>query len=262
MALTMARPWKHPKTGIYWLRKRIPDDLRPLLGKREEKRSLGTHDPNEAKRIHAQALAELEARWANLRSEPKALSEREAHELVTPAYVWWVNAHCDNPSDQKIWKSERFSELWNYHNPSKYTDLSFAERNRRMDEDGYLDLITMEAFCRKKVQELLNRRGLKIDEPSRQKIEKAFGAAIQRASLTLAKLANGQFEARMGSPASAMHAEFGSQTAISGDPLKFETLVAGWAAERRPMQKTIYEYKRVIRPKIRDGILGSTRVLG
>jgi hypothetical protein len=130
MALAMARPWKHPKTGIYWLRKRIPDDLCPLLGKREEKQSLGTRDPNEAKRVHAQALAELAERWANLRSGARALSEREAHELVAPAYEWWVNAHRDNPSDQKIWKSEHFGKLWDYHDGSIYTDLPFAEQNR------------------------------------------------------------------------------------------------------------------------------------
>jgi hypothetical protein len=53
MALAMARPWKHPKTGIYWLRKRVPDDLVPVLGKREEKRSLKTRDAAEAKRLHA-----------------------------------------------------------------------------------------------------------------------------------------------------------------------------------------------------------------
>ncbi len=68
MALAMARPWKHPKTGIYWLRQRVPDDLRPLLGKREEKRSLGTRDCAEVKRLHAQALIELEQRWTNLRA--------------------------------------------------------------------------------------------------------------------------------------------------------------------------------------------------
>ncbi len=34
MALAMARPWKQPKTDIYWLRKRLPDDLRARLGKR------------------------------------------------------------------------------------------------------------------------------------------------------------------------------------------------------------------------------------
>jgi len=254
MALAMARPWKHPKTGIFWLRKRIPDDLRHLLGKREEKQSLGTRDPNEAKRVHARALAELGERWANLRSGPRAFSEREAHELVAPAYEWWVNVHRDNPSDQKIWQSERFGELWNYHDPLKYTDLPFAERDRRMDEDGYFDLIMMEAFCREKVDELLSQRGLKVDPLSRQKIAKAFGAAIQRASLTLAKLANGQLEGLMGSPASPTHSEVGSQAAISGEPLKFETMIAGWAAERRPMPKTVYEYKRVMR--VLTGFLG------
>jgi hypothetical protein len=72
MALAMARPWKHPKTGIYWPRKRVPNDLRSLIGKREEKRSLGTRDSDEAKRLHVQALAELELRWANLQAPPIA----------------------------------------------------------------------------------------------------------------------------------------------------------------------------------------------
>ena len=38
MALAMSRPWKHPKTEVYRPRKRIPDALQPLVGKREEKR--------------------------------------------------------------------------------------------------------------------------------------------------------------------------------------------------------------------------------
>jgi hypothetical protein len=53
MALAMARPWKHPKTGIYWLRKGVPNDLRTAVGKREEKFTLKTRDPAEAKRLHA-----------------------------------------------------------------------------------------------------------------------------------------------------------------------------------------------------------------
>jgi hypothetical protein len=126
-----------------------------------------------------------------------------------------------------------------------------------MDEDEYLDLITMEAFCREEADELLIQRGMKVDELSRQKVAKAFGAAIQRASLTLAKLAIGQLEALMGSPASPTRSEVASQDAISSEPLKFETLVAGWAAERRPMPKTVYEYKRVIR--VLTGFLGHAR---
>jgi hypothetical protein len=46
----------------------VPEELRALVGKREEKRTLGTKDPTEAKRLHAAALAELEARWASLRA--------------------------------------------------------------------------------------------------------------------------------------------------------------------------------------------------
>ena len=45
MVLAMSRPWKHPKTGVYWLRKRVPDSLAGGFGKREEKLSLKTREP-------------------------------------------------------------------------------------------------------------------------------------------------------------------------------------------------------------------------
>jgi hypothetical protein len=134
MALAMARPWKHPKTGIYWRRKRVPDDLRPLLGKREERRSLGTRDCAEVKQLHAQALIELEQRWTNLRAPPKPISEREAHELVAPAYEWWINLHRDNPSEQTVWRTKFFDKLWTWQNGSKYVPLA-----EQMLEDGYFN---------------------------------------------------------------------------------------------------------------------------
>ena len=49
----MSRPSKHPKTGIYQLRKVVPEDLRKFVGKHEEKVSLQTRDPAEAKVRHA-----------------------------------------------------------------------------------------------------------------------------------------------------------------------------------------------------------------
>jgi hypothetical protein len=59
MPVPMTRPWKHPKTGVYWLRKRVPDDLREHVGKREETLSLKTNHAAEAKRSLLQALTEL-----------------------------------------------------------------------------------------------------------------------------------------------------------------------------------------------------------
>jgi hypothetical protein len=40
---------------------------RSSVNEREEKRSLGTRNPEEAKRRHAEALSEIEAQWAKLR---------------------------------------------------------------------------------------------------------------------------------------------------------------------------------------------------
>jgi hypothetical protein len=64
MALAMTRPTKHPKTGIYWLRRRVPKDLVALVGRQEVTKTLHTRDPTEAKQRLVQALAELDAQWA------------------------------------------------------------------------------------------------------------------------------------------------------------------------------------------------------
>jgi hypothetical protein len=102
----MARPWKHPKTGILAPQADPRTIYVPFSESARRSRASALAILTETKLVHARALAELGARWANLRSGPRAVSEREAHELVAPAYEWWVNAHRDNPSDQKIWKSE------------------------------------------------------------------------------------------------------------------------------------------------------------
>jgi hypothetical protein len=74
------------KTLAYWLRRGVPEDLRALVGKREKKRSPQTRDPVQAKRRHAEALAEIELRWANLRAGPKALTEIQAHQMAATVH--------------------------------------------------------------------------------------------------------------------------------------------------------------------------------
>jgi hypothetical protein len=65
--LQTSRPWRHPRTGMYWFRKAIPADLRQILGKREEKFSLRTKSPGEAHALHAKRAAEIAEKWARLR---------------------------------------------------------------------------------------------------------------------------------------------------------------------------------------------------
>jgi hypothetical protein len=131
MPLAMSRPWKHPESGFYWLRKGVPEDLPLLAGKREEKRSLLTRDPIEAKKRHAEALAEIEARWANLRVGPKILSEREAHQLAVVVHDRWLERYMDNPSQQTTWSID-------------LSDGAFGRRHAPKSDDLQLDVAAME----------------------------------------------------------------------------------------------------------------------
>ncbi|WP_375454385.1 DUF6538 domain-containing protein [uncultured Methylobacterium sp.] len=112
MPLMMARPSKHPTTGVYQFRRVVPEDLRALVGKREEKRSLKTKDPEEAKRRFVEVLQEIEAKWAALRAGPKDLTEREAHQLAEPVYEEWLLLHRDGPGLQLLWHPNHYPGLW------------------------------------------------------------------------------------------------------------------------------------------------------
>lgn len=240
MALAMARPWKHPKTGVYWLRRGVPEELRTLVGKREEKRTLGTKDPAEAKRLHAAALAELEARWAGLRAGPRTLSEREAHELAAPAHERWLAAYRENPSEQTAWRTDLADRMWAPVpiDLSALTDLRFTP-----DPDAAW-LREQEAWCLGGAGDILAARGLVVDEASRLKLAKAIAAAIQRASLVLARWARGDVEEQ---PSAASGTAPKAAQATATKPLRFDDVVKGWIAERKPAEKTAYEWPRVLK---------------
>jgi integrase len=241
MILAMSRPWKHPKSGVYWLRKRVPDDLQTLVGKREEKRSLQTRDPIEAKRKHAEALAEIELRWANLRSGPKALTEREAHQLAVTVHDRWLQQHQENPSRQTSWNVDLADRLFAPPRRLKSYDISDPDFDVSADED-IRQISEMEKWCFEIADECLLAHGLRVDEVGRRVLAGAVAAALQRASLTLASLSKG------GVPSVSFFSATAVQPpVISRQPVVFKQLVDGWAAERRPVAKTQYEWSRVVR---------------
>ncbi len=48
----MSQPYKHPKTGVYWIRRSVPKGIRETFGKTEVKRSLRTKDLSEARVLY------------------------------------------------------------------------------------------------------------------------------------------------------------------------------------------------------------------
>ena len=84
--LPMARPFKHPKTGVYWLRLRVPPDIKSSKGKNEVKRSLGTKDPDIAKARFPEALKAVQEEFRRHREGPITLSPREISGLSGEHY--------------------------------------------------------------------------------------------------------------------------------------------------------------------------------
>ncbi|MBM0206435.1 hypothetical protein JNW90_28085 [Micromonospora sp. STR1s_5] len=238
MALAMARPWKHPSSGVYWLRRRVPDDLREVLGKREEKLSLRTRDIAEAKMRHVKALADLDARWANLRKGPSELTERQAHDLASAVHDRMIQHFGDNPSET-FWDSRVGETLWQVPKIDVSRPLDVFELDA-----GALARAKLEDWCRTQADVLLRELGQVVDEISRVRLERAIGFAAQRASLTLERFARGEYDASHLAAAPAV-GKTGSQINTPVRLLSMTDLVDAWAAERRPAAKTAYMWRNV-----------------
>jgi hypothetical protein len=239
MPLAMSRPWKHPRSGVYYLRKGVPEDLRELVGKLEEKRSLGTRDPLEAKRRHAEALADVEVRWANLRAGPKPLTEREAHLLAMTVHDRWLRQHQENPSQQTAWNVDLADRLFAPPRRLKSYDIADPDFDVSTDDDSR-QISGMEKWCFEIADECLVAHGLRVDDSGRRVLARAVAAALQRASLTIASLAKG------GTPSANFFSTTAAQLPVmSRQPVVFKQLVDGWAAERRPVAKTLARHRRI-----------------
>lgn len=253
MALAMTRPWRHPATSIFWLRKRVPDDLRPILGKTEEKRSLKTRDPLEAKRRLAAALVELEQRWENLRGGPRSLTEREAHEIAVRFHDWYLAEFQDSPSEARGWNLSLGDTLWDDHPPppppiifplwtsEAKKEAALTAWMEHVDPLGFdrRDLIT---WCNERANEALATDGLVVDEKGRERLAKAIAAAMQRAGRTLQQYAAGDY-GNLSGPSAAKAVRVPRPT--QQPEVKFGELLDGWAKETKPTEKTVYLWTRV-----------------
>jgi hypothetical protein len=105
MVLQMARPWKDPKTGMYYVRKRVPSELRPIVGKGIRKISLGTKDPTEAKALFTVAHQRLLNEWQALRSPPSAIPHRQLVALAGEEYREFMGLVEDEPGEPRVWES-------------------------------------------------------------------------------------------------------------------------------------------------------------
>ena len=167
----------------------MPADLVAAVGSREVTISLKTKDPAEARRQMAEELAKLEARWAALRKGPHTLTEREAHKIAAVMHDAWLTRHVEEPSAQTFWPVGTAGARV-FTRPQ--LDASKSAVSMVCDVPDLGRMMVLEQWCYEEADRALRDCGLVVDEAGRRTLARTVGAAVQRASLTLQRMARGE----------------------------------------------------------------------
>jgi integrase len=183
MVLAMARPQKHPKTGIYWFRMRVPKDLRRYVPKTEITKTLGTRDPVEAAAQHRRVAAEIAAQWAGFRRGEQSLTHKQRVAIAGEMYREMVEAGQAEPGSVK----EREAALEADRSAISrgvQTGHTIGDRNRAL---GFF------VKFGPRLDEFLERKGIMLSSKERAALLTVFAGAVDQANEQLLKNAKGDY---------------------------------------------------------------------
>ncbi|MBZ9795221.1 DUF6538 domain-containing protein [Mesorhizobium sp. ES1-4] len=126
--------------NVYWLRLRVPDALRPYIGKTEIKESLKTSDYREAQQLGRIKQVKIDAEWEDLRRRlaPKAIVELSDRETWQLAAQWFVDFERQRSERVDPWTSlnDAERELATLSDPENLAVSSYREAKRVAEEKG------------------------------------------------------------------------------------------------------------------------------
>lgn len=155
----------HKRGGVFYLRVRVPDVLRALVGKTEIWKSLGTGDLKEAQEAGRLERVKIDGDWAALRRQlaparSETLSDSEIWNLVAK---WFVAAEKKNadpknaPTDRHEAEIDRSNlETWEMAAPG-----IFAETVKLLKEEGKQLEPTSPAFLQ--LQQMVHRAAIETE---------------------------------------------------------------------------------------------------
>ncbi|MEC9401130.1 MAG: DUF6538 domain-containing protein, partial [Pseudomonadota bacterium] len=227
MVLSMSRPWKHPKTGVYWYRKVVPKALRPTVGKTEFRRSLNTKDPAEAKRAFVDVAAEVERFLAAHSNPPISLTQKQLIALSGVLYRETVDRMSEEPGSPETWAQlERLDAQ--------------ARANGKL-----------EAWYGETVDELLRREGLNVDKGSRERLLLAASDALLQSIQHLRRNAEGDYRP---DPDAGRFPEWkrpgAPKAAVKADKTNLDDVLERWWKEGKAAgysEKTYEAYSGVVK---------------
>lgn len=238
MAL-MAQPWKHPKTGVYWFRRAVPKALRDAVGRREWLKSLHTKSPAIAKERYPAEAQRYEAAMRDARQGLRRAAADLTFKEIEALSAEWLRRQIEE-YDRDLVRGD--GEDWS----AGYDNLVAAARppaaKGELQVEPEPDLEGMSRVVGEDVSTLLKQERLNIPKGSatyNQLIESLF---LRKLSLmnVMGERERGDFRPPI---------ELQLAPAWKGADDKSRTLkwaFESWVAERKPREKTVYEFQRYI----------------
>ena len=259
--MQMATPWKHPRSGIFYVYRQIPDRLRPEMGgKRFYKLSLGTREPAEAARLFVIANAEFQrlmdeaAERVAAQAVADEISPERAMAIVTRflaktkpdnlfypynslELTWWVEETCVRLHG---FKAKRYVPRFK----SDTSGEPHRGRGKLIAGDQWLDFILEKprSVWIKVCDEVLIPL-FRSAEPPIKRIPANEHALMDAWNLRV-RDDNALFRAEVEGPVRRV-----SQPRLRLD-MCFDELLTRWAAKRNPRPQSLHEARRSVQDLI------------
>ena len=234
--MLMSTPYKHPKTGVYYLRRAVPIELREVIGKTEIKKSLGTKDPTLAKSLFARELAKSDALFANARNGFK-LTKKNAQSFAGE----WLTQALD--ADNKLRDSENpeegniIPEDWSSHQPA-FIMLDDAGESG----DPYLAV-------KDEVDSIIEKHSLpfKKGDDGHNLLSQEVHLMMYKYYRAIEKRTDGDYSQDIDALLKLYPIAKPDGSVSHGKGLMLNDLLNNWANEEGTSPKTVVEFRRAIR---------------
>lgn len=231
----MATPFKHPRTGVYYLRRAVPKDIQEALGKTEYLKSLGTKDEREAKVLFPAALQECDAEFARARNGRAVIDVLNDVQIKEAGEAWAAHILGEDEEARLDGLSERdfadMQETFDIVLPALKADLA---RGRVDDGTAY------------EFDDFLRSHGYNV--PTNSLNYRRVHMGMLRAWIRAME----QEQLRhQGEPIETPQAPEIGPKRLQGDgprdPSKLSGAFHGWKAERKPSDKAWSEWSLALR---------------
>jgi len=254
MALSMIRPTRHPKSGVYRVRLAIPAHLRPtakaLFGRSAEFiENLGTKDCAEAKVRAAEASARLAARLAAVRAshgdQETRLTERQVHALAGIWYAREAAKWADDPGSAEQWEEREFILL-----------DQLETQGDPADRQTWNQVVVVSEADRADAVELIAFQGMPPTQEAVGRVAAALWEAKWALSKTMLQRARGDWSEDANPqkfptlPKEETLAKSSPPAHADGGGCTLDALLEGWALDRgwrldtRPQPRSLYDRVR------------------